>query len=78
MHRYTPSNNWFICIYNKSYFIIVIGSDKSWREKRIEKLLGEVGIPTNAINRYVHQFSGGQRQRIGIARALAEIGRAHV
>lgn len=45
--------------------------DRSWREKRIENLLDQVGIPVSALNRYVHQFSGGQRQRIGIARALA-------
>jgi peptide/nickel transport system ATP-binding protein len=30
-----------------------------------------VGLPTQAIDRYPHEFSGGQRQRIGIARALA-------
>ena len=45
--------------------------DKSWREKRIAQLLEQVGIPSNAMDRYIHQFSGGQRQRIGIARALA-------
>lgn len=30
-----------------------------------------VGLPSDAISRYPHQFSGGQRQRIAIARALA-------
>jgi peptide/nickel transport system ATP-binding protein len=34
-------------------------------------LLGLVGLPVQAADRYPHEFSGGQRQRIGIARALA-------
>ncbi|MGE0580318.1 MAG: ABC transporter ATP-binding protein [Reyranella sp.] len=39
--------------------------------RRVDELLGEVGLsPWHAL-RYPHEFSGGQRQRIGIARALA-------
>jgi len=38
---------------------------------RIAYLLGAVGLTTEHMNRFPHQFSGGQRQRIGIARALA-------
>jgi peptide/nickel transport system ATP-binding protein len=34
-------------------------------------LIGLVGLPPRALERYPHQFSGGQRQRIAIARALA-------
>ena len=34
-------------------------------------LLDEVGLRTEYMTRYPHEFSGGQRQRIGIARALA-------
>jgi oligopeptide transport system ATP-binding protein len=38
---------------------------------RVEKLLDTVGLPSEAYDRYPHEFSGGQRQRIGIARAIA-------
>jgi peptide/nickel transport system ATP-binding protein len=38
--------------------------------ERVAELLGEVGLPRNAVDLYPHEFSGGQRQRIGFARAL--------
>lgn len=36
-----------------------------------EKVASQVGIRTEYLDRYPHQFSGGQRQRIAIARALS-------
>ena len=47
-----------------------IGSARD-REARAAELIGQVGLPLDALNRYPHEFSGGQRQRIAIARALA-------
>ncbi|MBU8916967.1 dipeptide ABC transporter ATP-binding protein [Bacillus sp. FJAT-29953] len=44
---------------------------KPKRMERMLELLGYVGLPPEALDRYPHEFSGGQRQRIGIARALA-------
>jgi peptide/nickel transport system ATP-binding protein len=38
--------------------------------RRIEQVLGEVGLGPQFRFRYPHQLSGGQRQRVAIARAL--------
>lgn len=45
--------------------------DKKDKESKAIELLSEVGLGTDALNRYPHEFSGGQRQRISIARALS-------
>src|SRR5512140_2461992 len=40
--------------------------------QRVERLLGEMGLPPQEYrSRYPRQLSGGQRQRVGVARALA-------
>lgn len=38
--------------------------------KRVADLLPTVGLPSNAIDLYPHEFSGGGRQRLSLARAL--------
>ena len=48
-----------------------VGSDTAERNRRIDELLQQVGLPDDCRGRYPHEFSGGQRQRIAIARALA-------
>lgn len=48
-----------------------IGASKVARQERVLELFQLVGLESQFVNRYPHEFSGGQRQRVGIARALA-------
>ena len=48
-----------------------IGSSRTDRRDRVVSLLEEVGLGSEFLLRYPHEFSGGQRQRISVARALA-------
>ena len=48
-----------------------LGADKQERLKKAEALMERVGLTSDMLHRYPHEFSGGQRQRICIARALA-------
>ena len=47
------------------------GLGRAEASERTRTLLKLVGLDSDAMSRYPHQFSGGQRQRICIARALA-------
>ncbi|MBK6852174.1 MAG: ATP-binding cassette domain-containing protein [Burkholderiales bacterium] len=44
--------------------------DRAERNRRVAKVLDEVGLRAADAHKYPHEFSGGQRQRIAIARAL--------
>jgi oligopeptide/dipeptide ABC transporter ATP-binding protein len=47
------------------------GTPRGEIEGRVRELLDQVGLASEHLNRFPHEFSGGQRQRIGVARALA-------
>ncbi len=47
-----------------------VGGSKNERLDMAKALVEKVGLKTQQMNRYPHEFSGGQRQRICIARAL--------
>jgi peptide/nickel transport system ATP-binding protein len=44
--------------------------DRRKRDAIAAGMVEHVGLPSDSLERYPHEFSGGQRQRIGIARAL--------
>jgi len=46
------------------------GLSAAQHNERVLAMMLRVGLTTQQINRYPHEFSGGQCQRIGIARAL--------
>jgi peptide/nickel transport system ATP-binding protein len=47
------------------------GASRADAQALAERLIGQVRLPAQSLDRYPSQFSGGQRQRIAIARALA-------
>jgi oligopeptide transport system ATP-binding protein len=51
--------------------MVVFGErNKRKIETKVKEIMEVVGLRSEFLKRYAHEFSGGQRQRIGIARAL--------
>ena len=48
-----------------------LAKNRQERNEKVAALLEKVGLNTEQMGRYPHEFSGGQRQRIAVARALA-------
>ncbi|MBQ8634850.1 ABC transporter ATP-binding protein [bacterium] len=48
---------------------LIIHKEKN-RKDRINEIINLVGLSSDDLKKYPHEFSGGQRQRIAIARAL--------
>ncbi|MET3805808.1 peptide/nickel transport system ATP-binding protein [Nakamurella sp. UYEF19] len=51
--------------------VVLGGGTRAAAAQRVVEVLGRVGLPSDAAQKYPHEFSGGQRQRIAIARTLA-------
>jgi peptide/nickel transport system ATP-binding protein len=51
--------------------LVSLGASPRDARSRVRKLLDQVGLPADSVERQPREFSGGQRQRIAIARALA-------
>ena len=47
------------------------GLTRKEKDRRVAQLFARVGLRSNQMDNYPHEFSGGQRQRLGIARALS-------
>ncbi|MDD9304649.1 MAG: ABC transporter ATP-binding protein [Desulfobacter sp.] len=50
---------------------LIHGQKGSNVSTQVQALLDQVGLGSEALEKYPHEFSGGQRQRIGIARAVS-------
>ena len=58
-------------IIGEALIIHRLAANRRELEDRVVEMLETVGLQSDHLHRFPHEFSGGQRQRIGIARALA-------
>ena len=57
-------------IISEGLFNFHLFKDQKDRIQKVEKVTNEVGLLTEHLTRYPHEFSGGQRQRVGLARSI--------
>jgi ABC-type glutathione transport system ATPase component len=50
--------------------LVIQGFTRRDARSRVRRLLDQVGLPADSVERLPREFSGGQRQRVAIARAL--------
>lgn len=60
---------------NIEFAMIVVGTPRKIRRKRIPEVLNQVGL-ANKANAYPDKLSGGEKQRVAIARAI--VNRPHI
>ena len=58
------------CIISEGLYNYHLFENEEERIQKVKNIIHEVGLLSEHLTRYPHEFSGGQRQRIGIARAL--------
>lgn len=65
-----PRKTVFECIGEALLYHGLVRNSKEQKDK-VAEVLAQVGLPSDVMFRYPHQFSGGQQQRICIGRAIA-------
>ncbi|WP_274651066.1 ABC transporter ATP-binding protein [Paenibacillus humicola] len=57
-------------VFDNAAFNLWVHGERNGTEKKVLKVLADVGLSKRQAQQYPHELSGGQRQRVNIARAL--------